>query len=116
MTFLYTGMSSVAIVNLEILYVPDCPNRERARHRVDKALAVVGMVATIRETPIPTVEAAAGSGMRGSPTVLIDGIDAFPGDGAEASLSCRLYRSNASVDGAPSVDQLVEALAARGRS
>jgi hypothetical protein len=51
-------------------------------------------------------------GMRGSPTVLIDGRDPFAGPGDGASLSCRLYRDEQGrVQGAPSTGQLRAALA-----
>ena len=50
--------------------------------------------------------------MHGSPTVLIDGSDPFAAPGADASLSCRLYRDEAGrVQGAPSAGQLRAALA-----
>lgn len=52
--------------------------------------------------------AAAATGMAGSPTLLIDGIDPFAGDPAPApSLSCRLYRDqDGAVHGCPSLAQL----------
>src|SRR5262249_10782712 len=50
-------------------------------------------------------------GMRGSPTVLVDGIDPFAVAEAAPSVSCRLYRgADGSVDGAPSVTDLHRAL------
>ena len=49
-------------------------------------------------------------GMRGSPTFLIDGHDPFHGDGKVGSLSCRLYRVDVALDGAPSVRQLIEVI------
>jgi len=97
-------------MDVDILYVPDCPNRQRARRHLDRALAAAGVAATVRETEISTGEAAAVAGMRGSPTVLIDGRDPFVEGGEAASVSCRLYRSEGSFDGVPSVHQLVAAL------
>lgn len=97
-------------MDVDILYVPDCPNRQRARQRLDQALTAAGVAATVREREISTAEAATGAGMRGSPTVLIDGRDPFADGAAVASLSCRLYRSNGSFDGAPSIHQLIAAL------
>ncbi len=46
----------------------------------------------------------------GSPTVLVDGQDPFPGDAAPAGLSCRVYRTASGVSGAPTIEQLVEVL------
>lgn len=104
-------MSSVAVMDVDLLYVPDCPNRERVRQRLGEALGAAGIAATIREIEIPTAEAAEAAGMHGSPTVLIDGRDPFATDGPVASMSCRLYRTSGSLDGAPSVRQLIDALA-----
>lgn len=50
------------------------------------------------------------AGMHGSPTVLIDGHDPFAVGNIEASVACRLYPTATGFDGAPSVDDLVEAL------
>ena len=47
---------------------------------------------------------------RGSPTVLVDGVDPFGDDAGAVGLSCRLYRTDAGLVGAPTVDQLVSAL------
>jgi len=45
------------------------------------------------------------AGLGGSPTFLVDGVDPFPvGDGT--SWACRLYRTEAGLQGAPSVAQL----------
>lgn len=96
-------------VDIEILYVTACPHLDRARSRVREALAAVGVPASVRETEVATTDCAVRLGMCGSPTILIDGRDPFPT--AEAgSLSCRLYRTDHALDGAPSVRQLIEAV------
>ncbi|MGW7379162.1 hypothetical protein [Streptomyces sp. NPDC054794] len=54
--------------------------------------------------------------MTDSPTVLLDGVDPFAVPGAEPSVSCRLYRgaNGRPLEGAPTVDDLGQALAAAG--
>jgi hypothetical protein len=42
----------------------------------------------------------------GSPTILIDGADAFPSDGRTSELACRLYYSDTGISRLPSVEQL----------
>ena len=96
-------------MDIEILYVTACPHVDRAKSRVREALAAVGVKASIRETEVATTDYAVRLGMQGSPTILIDGRDAFP-TGEVASLSCRLYRTEQAVDGAPSVRQLIDAV------
>lgn len=97
-------------MNIELLHVPDCPNRIEARQNLDAALARAGIDAVVHERVVISAEEAAATGMSGSPTVLIDGIDPFETE-APASLACRLYRDTAGVRGAPSVEALTARLA-----
>jgi hypothetical protein len=61
-------------------------------------------------------EAEAAAGMRGSPTLLIDGVDPFPAPGGLPGLSGRLYRDAAGrVGGLPSVQAIREVLAEAGQ-
>ena len=98
-------------MRIDILYVPDCAHLERARAHVREALDAAGVEATVRGIEVATAEAAATAGMRGSPTVLIDGHDPFAVPSVPTSLSCRLYPEDGRTDGAPSVAQLIEAVA-----
>lgn len=93
-----------------VLYVPACPNLDRARQRLREALDAAHMAATITETEISSPEDAIRMGMSGSPTILIDGHDPFAEPGDHASMSCRLYRASGAIEGAPSVEQLIAAL------
>lgn len=98
-------------MEIDFLYVPDCPNRMVARHRLDQALERTGLGgAMVREHEVDSSEEAAERGMRGSPTILIDGADPFADPAQATSLSCRLYPGDAGPSGAPSIEQLVEAL------
>lgn len=99
-------------MDVDILYVPDCPNLERARRRLREALDAAGLVAVVREREVLTAEAAVRVGMRGSPTILINGHDPFDPHGDGASVSCRLYGVDGAIDGSPSVSQLLAALRA----
>jgi hypothetical protein len=68
------------------------------------------LTASVHELEVTTVESAAECGMRGSPTILVDGVDPFAGASMEASLSCRLFETPDGVDGTPTVEQLIEAV------
>lgn len=98
---------------VEILHVRDCPNVVLVRERLEQALDVAGAVATIRESVVVTAEDAARLGMRGSPTILVDGVDPFADLGTPPSLSCRLFDDAGSIAGAPAVGELVAALAGK---
>lgn len=98
-------------MEIEVLTVADCPHRVRTLDRLRDALAHVGRTdVAITEREVGDATEASRLGMHGSPTILVDGRDLFGDFRTEASLSCRLYRSDAGVDGAPSVDALVDAL------
>ena len=90
--------------------VADCPYRSAAVARVYAALRVTGRADVVVIEREVGDAAARAMGMRGSPTILVDGRDPFAHDGGEPSLSCRLYRSADGVAGAPSVAELVEVL------
>ncbi len=96
---------------IDLLYVPNCPNRATARRHLDTALLERGLKAEVREHEVASTADAVRVAMLGSPTIRIDGRDPFadPDDGP--SLSCRLYRGEHGVTGAPSVGQLAAALA-----
>ncbi|WP_199547706.1 alkylmercury lyase family protein [Streptomyces sp. N35] len=126
-------------MRITLLTVPGCPGERPARERIAAVLAgrtgevetagkesvreVTGEVETVgKETAgeetveVVTVEVrdevqARALGMRGSPTILVDGTDPFAVPGAEPSLSCRLYRgADGTADVAPTVEDLRAAL------
>lgn len=89
-----------------MLYVADCPNLDLARTRVAEAVARVDATATVTER---LVTDAAVLGFAGSPTILVDGADFFSRPDLTTSLTCRLYPASDGLQGAPTVDELVEA-------
>lgn len=95
---------------VEVLHVPDCPNAQPTLARLDEALAAVGRAARVTSIVIETTDAARARGMRGSPTVLIDGTDPFETPGGGGELACRRFRTAAGLAGAPTTDQLIAAL------
>lgn len=97
-------------VRIDILHVPACPNLERAVARLHEALEIAAVAASVHHIEVATAESAAEVGMRGSPTILIEGVDAFSSGSAEPSLSCRLFHTPNGLDGAPTVAQLIDAV------
>ena len=93
-------------MELTILSVPDCPNVMLLEQRLAQVIAGRRDITVSRQV-IADQDEAARWGMRGSPTILVDGTDAFAEPGEPASVSCRLYRDGSGkADGAPSVSQL----------
>jgi len=104
-------------MKVELLYFEGCPNWHDAEDNLRAALRAVGALEEgIDRQPVVTQEMAERVGFLGSPSVLIDGTDPFAKSGARPGLTCRVYRTSTGSAGAPSVDQLTEALArAMGR-
>jgi hypothetical protein len=101
-------------MRVEVLTIPDCPNGPAAMQRLAQVLAGQDNV-TVEHRVISTQAEAARHGMRGSPTILIDGRDPFAGPGTAAGLACRLYQDDTGrAQGAPSAAQLRAALADAG--
>ncbi|WP_082944379.1 alkylmercury lyase [Mycolicibacterium elephantis] len=97
-------------MRVEILYFDGCPNWQKCGERVHEALAAVGIAdADVRYSRITTPDEAATSAFGGSPTVLIDGIDAF-GAPPISDLACRIYTTETGLAGLPTVAQLTSAL------
>lgn len=98
-------------ITLEVLHVPDCPNLSPMLQRLRQA---TDLPVTTRE--ISTETEAAAAGMNGSPTLLINGQDAFPNPNqqhCDCGVACRIYRDeHGRMVPAPSVAQLRAAVAA----
>ncbi len=93
-------------MRLTILAVPGCPN---APLLDDRLAAVLNGRADVPLSHRVIFDecGAARWGMRGSPTLLIDGTDPFAEPGQAPGLSCRRYRDeDGQLSGAPSVGQL----------
>ncbi len=98
-------------MDLELLYVADCPNVDLARRRIVAATERTGLAVEVREREVTDESEAVELGMRGSPTILVLGVDVSPPAGiASGSLSCRLAGGAAGMSGIPTVDDLVGAL------
>jgi len=99
-------------VDVTLLYFDGCPNRHEAENNLRAAVAELGAGdVVVRRRLVNTVEDAERVGFLGSPTVLIDGRDPFSVPGAAPGLSCRVYRTDTGLAGAPTVAQLCAALA-----
>jgi len=97
-------------MHLTVLAVPGCPNAPVLK---DRLAAVLGGRAgvSVSHQVISDEDEAARWCIRGSPTLLIDGVDPFAGPGQPPGMSCRLYRdANGRTSGAPSAGQLRHAI------
>jgi hypothetical protein len=101
-------------MEIEILHIDACPNWREAGRLVSQALDELGEDgASVRFTLITTAEEAAGTPFAGSPTILVDGVDAFPADDTTAELACRVYRTKGRSSGVPSLSDIRTVLSER---
>ncbi|GAA1788347.1 thioredoxin family protein [Agromyces lapidis] len=101
-------------MNIELLYIDDCPSWQEAGNRVNDALAAAGLDDTeITYRVLRTADHAAAVNFAGSPTILLDGKDLFPSNPRTSDLACRVYATPSGLAGMPTTEQLVEALVSR---
>jgi hypothetical protein len=96
-------------VEVTLQYFHGCPNREKTSRDLS-TLVAEGLKATVAYEPIDNHEAAVERGFRGSPTVLLDGVDPFADRSILVGLTCRLYRTESGLAGSPTLDQLRESI------
>lgn len=97
---------------ITVLHTPGCPNVTVAIQRLSEAIGrLPGPAPRVTVEEIADADEARRRKFSGSPTVLIDGVDPFAGPESSPAFACRRYLTESGVEGAPSVDQIVAALA-----
>lgn len=98
-------------MDVTVLSVDGCPNRQPAEEHLRAALARAGRDdVAITRRQVASMEEARQLAFLGSPTILVDGRDPFADPDAPAGLACRVYATPEGLSGAPTVEQLVEVL------
>lgn len=99
-------------MDVRLRYFDGCPNwriaEARLREALDSSAAVVGAEITLER--VGSDEEAQTLRFRGSPTILLDGVDPFSTEDSGFGLTCRVYRTEARFEGSPSLVQLRRAL------
>jgi hypothetical protein len=98
-------------MDVTLLYFDGCPNSQEAHARLREAITRLDRTdVRLTHRQVRSAEEAEQLSFHGSPTILVDGRDPFADPGAPVGLSCRIYRSPAGVAGAPTVEQIIDAL------
>jgi len=97
-------------MDVALLYFDGCPNWRETDQRLRQALVAAGLEVTPSYVSVTSHEAAERLSFRGSPTVLVDGVDPFADASDPVGLSCRVFRTPDGLRGAPTVEQLVAVL------
>ncbi|NDL59480.1 thioredoxin family protein [Phytoactinopolyspora mesophila] len=98
-------------MDVQLLYFDGCPNWRIMDERLRALAEEIGF--TIAYRAVETLEEAQKLGFRGSPTVLVDRRDLFPGDDGRVGLACRMYQTPEGLAGSPVLDELRAALSRR---
>lgn len=101
-------------MDLRLLYFDGCPNWRETDERLRDAVALAGLTVTATYVKVETPEDAERLSFRGSPTVLVNGTDPFADDSAPVGLSCRVFQTPDGLRGAPTLEQLTQALTLSG--
>jgi hypothetical protein len=101
-------------MNIELLYVANCPNHVVALERLRATLSAENLQTPVKEVLVSDVAMAQALRFPGSPTIRINGQDVEPQSEQSASfgLMCRLYSDGS---GVPSEQRLRVALERAGR-
>jgi hypothetical protein len=94
-------------------YFDGCPNWQTTRAFLTR-LIDEGVEADIDLEMIDSHEMALARDFRGSPTVLVDGVDPFAEENVPVGLACRIYRTERGLEGSPTLAQLRDAITAEG--
>ncbi|OAK54846.1 alkylmercury lyase [Rhodococcoides kyotonense] len=104
-------------MKVEILYFDGCPNWQEAADRVRAAASLIGQSdIEIGRRLISSDAEAAASAFAGSPTILVDGVDAFDDAVQLTELAYRVYSTDRGLAGLPTVDQLAASLRSKGEA
>lgn len=101
-------------MKFQLLHIDGCPNTEVADARLRAALTAVAGAAggahemsyEIERVRLTTAAEAAAVPFFGSPTVLLNGVDLFPGAARTEELACRVYATSAGLEGAPGQSEI----------
>jgi hypothetical protein len=92
-------------MDITLLYFEDCPHWKVADERL-ATLAAERPGIHVAHHLVETPEEAERTGFHGSPSILVDGVDAFAEPSSAVGLSCRRYLTPDGYEGAPTLDQL----------
>jgi hypothetical protein len=93
-------------MEITLQYFDGCPNWKVVDRQLMTLIEEGALDVSVSYQLIDTGEAAAEHGFRGSPTVLIDGVDPFAGPDAPVGLACRVYSGPDGMAGSPTLEQL----------
>ena len=99
---------------IEVLAFEGCPNTEPTIALVQRLVNEMRLDVEVRRVEVPDAETAVAQRFLGSPSIRVNGRDVEPGADARSdyAFSCRVYRTESGLKGAPEERWLRNALRA----
>ena len=97
-------------MDVALLYFDGCPNHHDTLTLLEELLAEASWDGDIQLVNVDSQAQAEALSFRGSPTVLIDGVDPLVDDDAPVGLSCRVYPTADGYRGTPPEAELRAAI------
>ena len=98
-------------VEVTLQYFDGCPNWKDVEALLTTLSREPGGKINIRRQLVETHEEAEQHRFRGSPTILVNGVDPFAAPEAPIGLTCRIFQTENGPAGAPSIEALRAAIA-----
>ena len=96
---------------VELIYDPDCPNAEKARQQLLRALAKVGLKWDTQEWNRAAPESPDYVQQYGSPTILVNKKDVAGSESISGDKACRVYQNDkGQLSGVPPIEMITSAL------
>jgi len=95
---------------ITLLYFDGCPSWQPALENLQKVVEAEKILAKINLVKIENPEQAQQEKFLGSPSIRVNGVDLWPEERANYTLSCRVYKTPAGMKGSPTIEMLRERL------
>lgn len=96
-------------VRITVQHFNGCPHWPETVERIERVVEADGLAAEVRLQLVNSQHAAEALSFRGSPTVLVNGVDPFADPDSLVGLACRVYTTPDGLAGLPTASQLSEA-------
>lgn len=97
-------------MDIELLYFDGCPSWQTALENLRTVLALEGLDWSVNLVKVENDSQASRLKFLGSPSIRFQGMDLWPEQREEYSMSCRLYHTPDGIQGWPTVSMLREAI------
>ncbi len=95
---------------IALLYFDGCPSWQPALENLKQAIKTEGIQTDISLIKISDNEQAQRQRFLGSPSIHVNGIDLWPEERSNYTLSCRVYKTPDGMKGVPTIEMLRERL------